>query len=122
MLPSTPLQHLLLEDPSLPILIMTSGNISGHPIVFDNDMAIKQLGKIADYFILNNRDIHTRVDDSVVRTVFRNDAITSQLSFLRRSRGYAPYPIHLPYAVDSVIALGAELKTRSASAKENRFF
>ncbi|MEC4288276.1 carbamoyltransferase HypF [Escherichia coli] len=122
MLPSTPLQHLLLEDPSLPILIMTSGNISGHPIVFDNDMAIKQLGKIADYFILNNRDIHTRVDDSVVRTVFRNDAITSQLSFLRRSRGYAPYPIHLPYAVDSVIALGAELKNTISIGKGKQVF
>ena len=122
MLPSTPLQHLLLEDPSLPILIMTSGNISGHPIVFDNDMAIKQLGKIADYFILNNRDIHTRVDDSVVRTVFRNDAITSQLSFLRRSRGYAPYPIHLPYAVDSIIALGAELKNTISIGKGKQVF
>ncbi|HGH3371352.1 TPA: carbamoyltransferase HypF [Kluyvera cryocrescens] len=122
MLPSTPLQHLLLEDSSLQILIMTSGNISGHPIVFDNDTAIKQLGKIADYFILNNRDIHTRVDDSVVRTVVRSNTAQSQLLFLRRSRGYAPYPIHLPYTVDSVIALGAELKNTISIGKSKQVF
>lgn len=92
MLPSTPLQYLLLEDAALPVLIMTSGNLSGHPIVIDNDTALKQLSEIADYFILNDRDIHTRVDDSVVRVMANKDTGERYDSFLRRSRGYAPTP------------------------------
>lgn len=122
MLPSTPLQHLLLEDPALPVLVMTSGNISGHPIVFENTTAIEQLGEIADYFVLNDRDIRTRVDDSVVRGIVRKGKDTPQLFFLRRSRGFAPYPIHLPYPVGSVIALGAELKTTVSISKGKQVF
>ncbi|MGS3629683.1 Sua5/YciO/YrdC/YwlC family protein [Enterobacter hormaechei] len=76
---------------------MTSGNRSGYPIVCDNVSAIEQLGDIADYFILNNRDIHTRVDDSVVRVMSLPEGRHSHLSFIRRSRGYAPYPVHLPF-------------------------
>lgn len=117
-LPSTPLQYLMLEDATMPALVMTSGNLSGHPIVFDNVSAIAQLGEIADYFILNDRDIHTRIDDSVVRVM----AHRNHLSFLRRSRGYAPYPVHLPFNVDPIIALGAELKTTVSIAKGNKVF
>lgn len=122
MLPSTPLQYLMLEDPAMPVLVMTSGNISGHPIVYDNEIAIKQLGEIADYFILNNRDIHTRVDDSVARTMVHRDKENHHLSFLRRSRGYAPYPIYLPYNVGAIIAFGAELKTTVSVAKGKQVF
>lgn len=118
MLPSTPLQYLMLEDTTMPALVMTSGNLSGHPIVFDNTSAIVQLGEIADYFILNDRDIHTRVDDSVVRVMTHGN----NLSFLRRSRGYAPYPVHLTSRVDPIIALGAELKTTVSIAKGNEVF
>ena len=122
MLPSTPLQYLLLEDAALPVLIMTSGNLSGHPIVTDNDTALKQLSEIADYFILNDRDIHTRVDDSVVRVMANKDTGERYDSFLRRSRGYAPYPIPLPYEPGTIIALGAELKTTISIAKGKRVF
>ncbi|MGV3346194.1 carbamoyltransferase HypF [Enterobacteriaceae bacterium LUAb1] len=122
MLPSTPLQHLLLEDPTLPVLVMTSGNLSGHPIVFENHTAIEQLGEIADYFILNDRDIRTRVDDSVVRGIVREGKDEPQMFFMRRSRGYAPYPIHLPYSVGSVVALGAELKTTVSISKGRQVF
>ncbi|XBS68881.1 carbamoyltransferase HypF [Acerihabitans sp. KWT182] len=122
MLPSAPLHHLLLEDPALPLLVMTSGNLSGHPIVFENQRAIEHLGDIADYFILNNRDIRTRVDDSVARLIVREGKDEPQISFLRRSRGYAPYPIHLPYAVGSVMALGAELKTTVSISKGKQVF
>lgn len=108
----------MLEDTTMPALVMTSGNLSGHPIVFDNTSAIVQLGEIADYFILNDRDIHTRVDDSVVRVMTHGN----NLSFLRRSRGYAPYPVHLTSRVDPIIALGAELKTTVSIAKGNEVF
>lgn len=122
MLPSTPLQHLLLSDPKMPALVMTSGNRSGQPIVIDNKCAIEQLGDIADYFILNNRDIHTRVDDSVVRIFSFPDDRNSHLSFIRRSRGYAPYPVHLPFDVGSIIAFGAELKSTISIAKGKQVF
>jgi len=122
MLPSTPLQYLMMGDPAMPALVMTSGNISGYPIVFDNKSAIKQLGEIADYFILNNRDIFTRVDDSVVQMMAHNNKENQHLSFLRRSRGYAPYPIHLSYEVDAIVALGAELKTTISIAKGKQVF
>lgn len=122
MLPSTPLQYLLLSDPKIPALVMTSGNRSGHPIVCDNASAIEQLGDIADYFILNNRDIYTRVDDSVVRVMSLPEGRHSHLSFIRRSRGYAPYPVHLPFDVGKTIALGAELKTTVSIAKGKEVF
>lgn len=122
MLPSTPLQHLLLEDPALPVLVMTSGNLSGQPIAFENHEAIEQLGKIADYFILNDRSIRTRVDDSVVRGLVRGGKHEPQVLFMRRSRGYAPYPIHLPYNVGSVVALGAELKSTVSISKGKQVF
>ncbi|HFK5653636.1 TPA: carbamoyltransferase HypF [Enterobacter cloacae] len=122
MLPSTPLQYLLLSDPKIPALVMTSGNRSGHPIVCDNASAIEQLGDIADYFILNNRDIYTRVDDSVVRVMSLPEGRHSHLSFIRRSRGYAPYPVHLPFNVGKTIALGAELKTTVSIAKGKEVF
>ncbi|HAS1200709.1 TPA: carbamoyltransferase HypF, partial [Enterobacter cloacae] len=122
MLPSTPLQYLLLSDPKIPALVMTSGNRSGHPIVCDNASAIEQLRDIADYFILNNRDIYTRVDDSVVRVMSLPEGRHSHLSFIRRSRGYAPYPVHLPFDVGKTIALGAELKTTVSIAKGKEVF
>lgn len=127
MLPSTPLQHLLLEDATLPVLVMTSGNLSGHPIAYKNDLALEQLSGIADYFIFNNRDIHTSVDDSVIKVITRKswdsqDNLPSLTTFIRRSRGYAPYPIHLPYSVGAIAALGAELKTTVSLGKGNQVF
>ncbi|OJH34361.1 carbamoyltransferase HypF [Cystobacter ferrugineus] len=122
MLPSTPLHYLLLEDPGLQTLVMTSGNMSGHPICYDNESALTQLRGVVDYFVLHDRDIRTRVDDSLVRPTQAEGLGQPMLCFVRRSRGYAPYPIHLPEPVGSIVALGAELKTTVALSKKSEVF
>lgn len=123
MLPSAPLHYLLLEEPDLPAIVMTSGNISGQPICRSNDEALRDLTRIADYVLLHDRDIHTRVDDSVMRVSRMNEPGRSRLTFLRRSRGFAPNPIHLPGKPGaSVLACGAELKTTVAVSRGNEVF
>ena len=103
MLPSTPLQHLLLRDIAAP-LVMTSGNISDEPIAYRDAEALNRLRGIADFFLVHDREIHTRSDDSVIR-VFRGNPL-----FLRRSRGYVPRAVTLPAEQRSVLAVGGELK------------
>ncbi len=106
MLPYSPLLHLLFENLNRP-LVMTSGNLSDIPQCIDNDDALEKLKSIADYWLLNNRDIVNRVDDSVVRIANNNTQI------LRRARGYAPTSIPLPNGFDNkynVLACGGELK------------
>ena len=102
-LPYTPLHHLLLRQTGRP-LVMTSGNLSEEPIARDNDEALRRLGGIADYFLVHDRDIYARYDDSVV-TVAGGAA-----RLVRRARGYAPHPIHLPHPGRQVLACGAEEK------------
>jgi len=103
-LPYTPLHHLILSEAGVP-LVMTSGNVSSEPIAIDNEEARSRLAGIADYFLLHDRDILVRYDDSVTR-VFRGAEYP-----MRRARGYAPYPIRVSPPVDvEVLALGAELK------------
>ena len=107
MLPYTPLHHLILKRMDRPI-VLTSGNVSDEPQCIDNQTAREQLGSIATYFLLHDRDIVNRVDDSVVRVV------AGQRQTLRRARGYAPAPIPLPSgfeAMPPVLAMGAELKS-----------
>ncbi len=112
MLPYTPLHLLLLNqtDPALtaetvpPLLVMTSGNFSEEPIATDNRDALKRLSPLADAFLFHNRDIHIRCDDSVVR-VEKTSTV-----HLRRSRGYAPYPVRLPFETRPTLAVGGELK------------
>ncbi len=106
MLPYTPLHYLLFSgsNPNLSALVMTSGNISEEPIATGNDEARARLAGLADAFLMHNRDIHTRCDDSVGR-IFEN-----QVYFLRRSRGYAPDSLKLPFEVPPVLATGPELK------------
>ncbi len=115
MLPYTPLHHLLIQEADLP-LVMTSGNLSEEPIAKDNLQALQQLGGIADYFILHDRDIHSRYDDSVV-TVQEGISV-----IVRRARGYAPYPIHLPFQSRPVLACGAELKNTFCLTRDNHAF
>ena len=103
MLPYTPLHHLLLNGP-LKTLVMTSGNVSDEPISYKNDEAFQRLGNIADYFLLHNREIHMRCDDSVTRVFERRPYI------LRRSRGYVPFPIKLSFPLEMILACGGELK------------
>ncbi len=115
MLPYTPLHHLLLTHPFL-ALVMTSGNISEEPIAVDNSEAVQRLGNIADYFLLHNRDILLRSDDSVLRIA------GDRPRQIRRSRGYVPVPIFLRKPVPEVLALGGELKNTVCLTKENRAF
>jgi hydrogenase maturation protein HypF len=103
MLPYSPLHHLLLKGP-LKTLVMTSGNVSDEPISYKNEEALKRLSKIADYFLFHNREIHMRCDDSVTR-VFEGKPY-----ILRRSRGYIPFPIKLPFPLEMILACGGELK------------
>lgn len=110
MLPYTPLHYLLLEPvEGFPIaLVMTSGNFSEEPIVTDNAEALRRLSALADAFLLHDREIHARCDNSVIR------AVNGAEYPIRRSRGYAPYPVHLPFPVRQVIQPTFPPATRGA--------
>jgi hydrogenase maturation protein HypF len=108
MLPYSPLHHLLLADAGLP-LVMTSGNVSDEPIAFADEDALRRLADIADLFLLHDRPIHTRTDDSVVRG----------RRVVRRSRGYVPDALPLP-ATRPLLAVGAELKSAFTLARGRR--
>ena len=110
MLPYTPLHVLLIEAPGTDALVMTSGNLSGEPIVTDDDAARDRLAAIADAWLRHDRPIHVPCDDSVARI-----AGGTELP-LRRSRGHAPLPLALPFDVDPVLAVGADLKNTCALA------
>ncbi|MGD2103632.1 MAG: carbamoyltransferase HypF [Anaerolineae bacterium] len=118
MLPYTPLHYLLLEpaDGFPAALVMTSGNYSEEPIATGNDEALERLGALADAFLLNDREIHARCDDSVTRIVARKELP------IRRSRGYAPYPVHLPFPVPQILAVGAELKNTFCLTRDRYAF
>ena len=106
MLPNTPLHHLLLWRMNRPI-VLTSGNLTDEPQCIGNADALARLGGIADYFLLHDRDIARRVDDSVVRRMAGNSRM------LRRARGFAPATIPLPLgfaAAPAVLGMGGELK------------
>jgi len=115
MLPYTPLHHILLSETGLP-LVMTSGNLSEEPIAKDNDEALRRLKGIPDYFLLHNRDIYSRYDDSVAIVELNKPQI------VRRARGYAPYPVHLPFQAKQILACGAELKNTFCLTKDNYAF
>jgi hydrogenase maturation protein HypF len=139
MLPYTPLHYLLFSHPTtrhspliahhchFDALVMTSGNLSEEPIVRDNDEAVEKLKGIVDAFLLHNRDIFMRVDDSVLRVNEMTQKFQaavkphvsdspyfhspdSSVSFLRRSRGYAPEPVALHDDGPDVMGCGADLK------------
>lgn len=122
MLPTAPHHHLLLDEPGSETLVMTSGNISGYPIVYRNEDALAQLFEIADVVLYHNRDIQTRVDDSVLRLSVHPELDEPQLTFVRRARGYAPYPVDVGRPVASIVAYGAELKTTVALASGSKVF
>lgn len=112
MLPYTPLHALLLEpETGFPTaLVMTSGNLSEEPIVTTNEEALERLAPLADAFLLHNREIYSRCDDSVMRVLAPSPHQPTSLFPLRRSRGYAPNPIRLHHALPPILATGAELK------------
>jgi len=118
MLPYSPLHHLLAHDVGKP-LVLTSGNVSDEPIAFRDEDALERLAGIADLFLVHDRPIHTRTDDSVVRTVSAGGK--RQVALLRRSRGYVPDALELPVeASRPLLACGAELKNTFCVAKDNR--
>jgi hydrogenase maturation protein HypF len=118
MLPYTPLHLLLLEpERGFPdMLVMTSGNLSEEPIAYEDTDAMQRLERLADGFLLHDRPIHMRVDDSVIRYVADGPYL------LRRSRGYAPDPLPLPYAVPPILAAGAELKNTFCLSRDRYAF
>jgi hydrogenase maturation protein HypF len=115
MLPSTPLHHLLLREVGRP-LVMTSGNRSDEPICIENGEAVERLAGIADAFLLHDRGIVARYDDSVTR-VWRDAPIV-----LRRARSFAPMPLELPAEVGPILGTGAELHGAFCLASGRRAF
>ncbi len=116
MLPYSPLHHLILENLDRP-LVMTSGNVSDEPVCYEDEEVIKRLSRIADYFLLHNRRIHLRADDSVTRVREGREMI------LRRSRGYAPAPVKTQFKFEQeILACGAELKNTFCLARDHYAF
>ncbi|MFZ5857044.1 MAG: carbamoyltransferase HypF [Chloroflexota bacterium] len=136
MLPYTPLHYLMFANPDLrpstfdlPPLVMTSGNLSEEPIATDNDEARERLSQLADAFLFHNRDIHIRCDDSVVRVFSDQSSVISQTEHatrsiypIRRSRGYSPFPVKLPFEVPHILATGSELKNTFCITNKNYAF
>jgi len=138
MLPYTPLHYLLFFFPTITnnpnsieaieitnerptTLVMTSGNLSEEPIVKENEEAVKRLSNIADAFLMHNRPIFQRCDDSVISSFYSNKESKS-IYPVRRSRGYAPFPIYLHSEVPPILAVGAELKNTFCLTKNKYAF
>jgi hydrogenase maturation protein HypF len=115
MLPATPLHHLLLRD-RFEALVMTSGNLSDEPILHRDEAALAGLAGVADAFLVHDREIFTRCDDSVIR-VFQGSPL-----LLRRSRGYVPRAVALPRPQPRVLAVGGELKSALCLTRGDRAF
>lgn len=113
MLPYTPLHFLIMDEQPL---VMTSGNVSGEPIAIDNDEAAARLASLVDVFLFHDRSIHQPCDDSVVRVHDGHELP------IRRSRGYTPYPITLPFDCDPVLAVGGELKNTFCVTQQNHAY
>ncbi|WP_353119216.1 carbamoyltransferase HypF [Nitratidesulfovibrio sp.] len=125
MLPYTPLHHVLLRlygallpEGRVPVLVMTSGNAGGEPICLGNREALRRLPGIADVFLLHDRDILIRTDDSVTRV----NPVTGAPQFLRRARGFTPRPVFLSGDGPCVLAMGPELKNTLCVTRGDKAF
>ena len=139
MLPYTPLHHILLGDTGRP-LVMTSGNLSEEPIAQENDEARRRLSHLADAFLMHNRGIYARYDDSVMARMqgtrdgaqgveskeqgrgASTEPTARHMQPLRRSRGYAPFPVRLPFETTQILAVGAELKNTFCLTRDDFAF
>jgi len=127
MLPYTPLHYLLFTEqdqfPQAPyqVLVMTSANFRGNPILTDHEQVREQLEGIADIYLFHNREIEAHCDDSVIRSVPAKEGPT-QFFPIRRSRGYAPQPLLTPFSGPPILAVGAELKNTFCHTRENNAF
>ncbi|MGC9399317.1 MAG: carbamoyltransferase HypF [Anaerolineae bacterium] len=137
MIPYTPLHHILLRDVDRP-LVMTSGNLTEEPIAKDNDEALRRLAPLADAFLLHNRDIYARYDDSVVQVIeirrhesgstsqeassIEHPASDSHVQPIRRARGYAPFPVPLPFSTRPTLAVGPLLKNTFCLTRDTNAF
>ena len=115
MLPYTPLHYLLFGD-DIDMLVMTSANLSDTPILFKNDEALEKLRGIADGYLLHNREIQTRCDDSLCWV------LDGREYFARRSRGYVPFPLRMEGELHSILACGAEQKASFCLSKGSYVF
>ncbi|HXX63439.1 MAG TPA: carbamoyltransferase HypF [Bacteroidota bacterium] len=115
MLPYSPLHHLLLRELDIPV-VATSGNLSDEPICIDEHEALERLHGIAEGFLLHDRPIIRHADDSIVRIMLGRELV------LRRARGFAPLPVTLSSAGESLLAVGAHLKNTVAVAKAGNVF
>lgn len=140
MLPYTPMHYLLFTDWELSesvsveallplVFVMTSGNLSEEPIVSGNDEARQRLSNLVDAYLMHNRPIHTRCDDSIIRNIDANinskaqgDDRSSNLTIIRRSRGYTPTPLKIPWKGLPLLATGAELKNTFCLTRDNYAF
>lgn len=134
MLPYTPLHYLLFAEPGqhpvkydMPPLVMTSANLSDEPICTDNAEARERLVSLADGFLMHNRPIHMRCDDSVVRlfhptNIDRNQNQADGIYPIRRGRGYSPAPVVLNQNLPPILAVGAELKNTFCLTRDRYAF
>ncbi|MBN2229926.1 MAG: carbamoyltransferase HypF [Candidatus Thorarchaeota archaeon] len=119
MLPYAPMHHLLFKYTKEPALVMTSANPTGVPMYIDSSKIMSELSDIVDYFLVHNRRIHQRADDSVVKLLDDTSPV-----FIRRARGYVPEPLHFggPWRSLRIIGVGPEEKTTGAVLKSGRIY
>ncbi len=119
MLPYSPLHYLLFHSIEEPALVMTSANPTGLPMYIHPDTIMSKLKGVADYFLVHNRRIHQRADDSVIKAISNDNAV-----FVRRARGYVPDSIRLEesHGPSTVVAVGPEEKTTGAVLKSRRIY
>lgn len=111
MLPYTGTQNLLFDCVPDAVYVMTSANLPGRPMVVENKEALEKLKGIVDYYLLHNRVIANRNDDTVIRIV------NGRAAFIRRSRGFVPEPVELPFELKASIGVGAEMNSTVTVAK-----
>nr|WP_321503737.1 carbamoyltransferase HypF [uncultured Dethiosulfovibrio sp.] len=114
MLPYTPLHRLIMEG--MVALVMTSGNLANSPLISENQEALSKLGNIVDGFLLHDRDIHMKIDDSLVAPCGDKSVI------MRRARGYVPNPVHTSCKMPQILAAGGEMKSTFSLTRDNLIF